>query len=167
MNSNDEHFRIDHLRADLSGRSVRGGVVTLTAQSCKFLLSTAATIVLARLMTPQDYGLIGMVVIVVNFVGMFQYLGLSTATVRWSELTHEQVSSLFWINLSLSTLIALLTITSAPAVAWFYKEPRLIWITAGYAVSILISGIYIQHEAILMRQMRFAAIAVVEIAALA
>jgi len=154
------------LQADLGGRSARGGVVTLSAQVFKFVFSTAATIVLARLLTPQDYGLIGMVVIITNFVGMFQYLGLSTATVRWSELNHEQVSTLFWINLGLSTAIALLTFASAPLAAWFYKEPRLIWITAGYAVSMLLTGLYIQHEAILVRQMRFAVIAIVETAAL-
>jgi len=162
----NRHFRTDHLQADLGGRSARGGMVTLSAQVFKFVFSTAATIVLARLLTPQDYGLIGMVVIITNFVGMFQYLGLSTATVRWSELNHEQVSTLFWINLGLSTAIALLTCASAPFAAWFYHEPRLIWITAGYAVSILLTGSYIQHEAILMRQMRFAAIAIVETAAL-
>jgi O-antigen/teichoic acid export membrane protein len=162
----NRHFRTDHLQADLGGRSARGGAVTLFAQVFKFIFSTAATIVLARLLTPQDYGLIGMVVIITNFVGMFQYLGLSTATVRWSTLNHEQVSTLFWINLGLSAMIAVLTFASAPLAAWFYHEPRLIWITGGYAVSILITGAYIQHEAILMRQMRFAAIAIVEIAAL-
>ena len=154
------------MQADLGGRSARGGAVTLSAQVFKFVFSTAATIVLARLLTPQDYGLIGMVAIITTFVGMFQYLGLSTATVRWSELNHEQVSTLFWINLGLSTAIALLTFASAPLAAWFYHEPRLIWITAGYAVSIMLTGFYIQHEAIMMRQMRFAAIAIVEIAAL-
>src|SRR6267143_872658 len=84
----NRHFRTDHLQADLGARSARGGAVTLIAQVLKFVLSTAATIVLARMLTPQDYGLIGMVVIITNFVGMFQYLGLSTATVRWSELNH-------------------------------------------------------------------------------
>jgi PST family polysaccharide transporter len=154
------------LQADLGGRSARGGAVTMSAQVFKFVFSTAATIVLARLLTPQDYGLIGMVVIITNFAGMFQYMGLSTATVRWSELNHKQVSTLFWINLGLSAAIALLTLASAPLAAWFYREPRLVWITSGYAVSILLTGMYIQHEAILMRQMRFAAVAIVEIAAL-
>lgn len=166
LDDQNRHFRTDHLQADLGGRSARGGMVTLSAQVFKFVFSTVATIVLARLLTPQDYGLIGMVVIITNFVGMFQYLGLSTATVRWSELNHQQVSTLFWINLGLSTAIALLTFASAPLVAWFYHEPRLVWIAAGYAVSILLTGIYIQHEALMMRQMRFAAIAIVETAAL-
>jgi O-antigen/teichoic acid export membrane protein len=163
----NQHFRTDHLQHDLAGRSARGGAVTLAAQMVKFVLSTATAIALARLLTPEDYGLIGMVAIFVSFVGMFQYLGLPTATVKWAELNHEQVTSLFWLNLGLSAGIMLVTLASAPLVAWFYKEPRLLGITAGYAATILITGLAIQHEAILMRQMRFAVVAVIEISAIA
>ena len=158
----NHHFRTDHLNDDLAGRSVRGGAVTLGAQVFKFVFSTVAAVVLARMLTPDDYGLIGMVAILINFVGMFQYLGLSTATVKWAELTHQQVSTLFWINMALSATIMLVTFAGAPLVAWFYKEPRLIGITMAYGVSVLLAGLAIQHEAILSRQMRFTAIMVVE-----
>src|SRR5437868_977686 len=163
----DHHFRTDHLEADLGKRSARGGVVTLAAQVCKFGLSMSSAVVLARLLTPQDYGLIGMVAIMVGFLGMFQYLGLSTATVKWAELNHEQVSTLFWMNIGLSGAIMLLTIGAAPLAAWFFREPRLLGITIGYAVAILITGAAIQHEAILIRQMRFSVIAAIEISAMA
>jgi O-antigen/teichoic acid export membrane protein len=163
----NRHFRTDHLHGDLAGRSARGGAVILAAQGCKFVLSTAAAILLARLLAPEDYGLIGMVAIIVGFLGMFQYLGLSTATVRWAELNHSQVNALFWMNIGLSAAIMVLTLASAPLVAWFYHEPRLIGITAGYAVIVLLTGLSIQHEAILMRQMRFGVTAVIEIAAMA
>src|SRR4051812_37543125 len=163
----DHHFRTEHLKADLGKRSARGGVVTLAAQICKFVLSTLSAIVLARLLTPGDYGLIGMVAILVGFLGMFQYLGLSTATIKWSELNHKQVSTLFWLNIGLSTAIMFLAIAAAPFAAWFYKEPRLIGITIGYAISILITGLAIQHEAILIRQMRFGVTAAIEISAMA
>src|SRR2546421_9471908 len=93
----NRHFRTDHLQGDLAGRSARGGAVTMTAQGFKFVFSTVTTIVLARLLTPEDYGLIGMVAILINFVGMFQYLGLATATVKWTEVSHQQVSTLFWV----------------------------------------------------------------------
>jgi len=166
LDDQNRHFRTDHLQADLGGRSARGGMVTLSAQVFKFVFSTVATIVLARLLTPEDYGLIGMVAILINFVGMFQYLGLSTATVKWSELNHGQVSTLFWINMGLSAAIMLITIASGPLLAWFYKEPRLIGITIGYGITILLTGLAIQHEAILTRQMRFTAIVVVEVVAL-
>jgi len=162
----NRHFRTDHLQGDLAGRSARGGAVTMAAQGFKFVFSTVATIVLARLLVPEDYGLIGMVAILINFVGMFQYLGLSTATVKWSELNHQQVSTLFWVNMFLSAAIMLVTIGSGPLLAWFYKEPRLIGITTGYGITILFAGLAIQHEAILTRQMRFTAIAVVEVAAI-
>ena len=161
-NDENRHFLTDHLNDDLGGRSTRGGAVTLASQTVRFFASTIATVVLARLLTPQDYGLIGMVAIIINFVSLFQYMGLSTATIKWSELNHQQVSTLFWLNMALSAAIMLLTLASAPLLAWFYGEPRLTWITAGYAISILFTGLYIQHEAILSRQMRFAAIAVIE-----
>lgn len=163
----NHHFRTEHLKADLGKRSARGGVVTLAAQICKFGLSLLSAIVLARLLTPQDYGLIGMVAILVGFLGMFQYLGLSTATIQWADLKHQQVSALFWMNMALSAAIMLMTIAAAPLAAWFYKEPRLIGITIGYAVSIIVTGLYIQHEAILIRQMRFTIIAIIEVSAMA
>jgi PST family polysaccharide transporter len=163
----NKHFRTEHLQGDLGGRSARGGALILAAQGCKFVLSTAAAILLARLLAPEDYGLIGMVSIMVGFLGMFQYMGLSTATVRWAELNHLQVSNLFWMNIGLSVAIMLLTLATSPLVAWFYHDRRLIPITAGYAVIILLTGLSIQHEAILMRQMRFGVTAAIEIAAMA
>jgi PST family polysaccharide transporter len=167
--SKDEnrHFSTDHLKDDLGGRSTRGGGVTAVAQAVKLVISTAAMVVVARLLTPQDYGLIGMVAILVNFIGMFQYLGLSTATIKWSKLNHQQVSTLFWINFVLSVAVSLLTAASGPLLVWFYQEPRLVWITIGYALSLLLTGLYIQHAAILIRQMRFVVIAIVEIASMA
>jgi len=163
---NEHHFRTDHLKADLGSRTARGGVLIAASQGIKFCIGLGGTVILARLLTPVDYGLIGMVAIIFNFVSMFQYLGLSTATVKWSDLNHQQVSTLFWLNIALSVAIMLVTVGSAPLVAWFYKEPRLIWITVGYAISILFTGLNIQHEAILSRQMRFAAIAIIEVASI-
>jgi PST family polysaccharide transporter len=162
----NSHFRTEHLNDDLGGRSARGGAVTMASQGVKFLTSMVATVILARLLTPQDYGLIGMVAIIINFVSMFQYMGLSNATIKWAQLNHQQVSTLFWLNIAMSTAIMLVTVASAPLLAWFFGEPRLIWITVGYAISIIFTGLYIQHEAILSRQMRFAAIAMIEIASI-
>lgn len=159
-------FRTDHLTANLARRAARGGATTLLSQGLKFVISTAATVVLARLLTPHDYGLIGMVAIIVNFVTMFQYLGLSTATIRWVELDHRQVSALFWLNLALSGTAALATLAAAPAIAWFYKEPVLVNVTLGYAAIIFLNGLSIQHDALLYRQMRFTAVALIDLIAL-
>lgn len=165
-NNENRHFSTDHLKENLGGRSARGGVVTLGAQGIRFAIRMASTIALARLLTPRDYGLIAMVAILIDFVSMFQHMGLSTATVSWSAINHRQVSTLFWLNTLFSAAIMIAAAAFGPVLAWFYHEPRLIAVTACYAVSIFFTGLNIQHEAILSRQMRFGTIAAIEITAI-
>ncbi len=156
-------FDTEYLKADLKGRSVRGGAVTMGAQWTKFCLQMASMIVLARLLTPQDFGLIAMVMVVTGFVTMFKDMGLSLATVQKAEINHEQISTLFWINLLLSFGMMLIAAALAPAITWFYGEPRLTWITLALASCIIFGGLTIQHQALLRRQMRFGILAIIDI----
>ena len=159
-----DHFSSDHLKTNLGGKAARGGAVAITSQGLKFFLSIAATAVMARLLTPEDYGLIGMVAFVTGFVAMYKDLGLSAATIQRTEITAEQISTLFWVNIALSVAITVITIAIAPLVAWFYGQPRLTWITVVTALGFLISGLAVQHEALLRRQMRFFALALIGLA---
>ena len=163
----DLYFRTDHLKADLGRRTARGGAVVLGSQGFKFVINMAATVVLARLVTPQDYGLIGMVLVLTGFVALFKNLGLSAATVQRAEINSQQVSTLFWVNVAVSVVLMLLTAALAPVVALFYHEPRLTWITMAFAAGFLFSGLVVQHEALMKRQMRFLPLAVAEIVSLA
>jgi PST family polysaccharide transporter len=138
----------------------------MVSQGVKFFLSTATTVVLARLLTPQDYGLIGMVAVVTGFVAMFKDLGLSAATVQREEINAEQISTLFWINLALSVAVMIVTAALSPLVAWFYGEPRVLLIMLVYAIGFLFGGAAVQHAALLNRQMRFTDLMVIEIASL-
>lgn len=157
------HFRTDHLMADLKGRSVRGGAVTMAAQGAKFVLQLGSTAILARLLTPADFGLVAMVTAVTGFVALFKDAGLSMATVQREHVTHDQVSTLFWINVALSAALMLVTAALAPAIAWFYGEPRLTAITLAFAATFILGGFTVQHQALLQRQMRFKAIAAVDL----
>ena len=161
--NNEEYFNTEHLKADLKGRSVRGGAVTMIAQVGKFVLQMGSTVVLARLLLPEDYGLIGMVTVIINFAGLFKDLGLSTATIQKAEINHKQVSTLFWINFVISCATALVVAALAPVVASFYKEPRLTWITLALASSFIFSGLTVQHQALLRRRMSFTSLAKIEI----
>ncbi|HEX6649324.1 MAG TPA: lipopolysaccharide biosynthesis protein [Pyrinomonadaceae bacterium] len=155
----NQYFRTDHLRTNLGGRTARGGAVAISSQGLKFIITIAATSVMARLLTPADYGLIGMVAFVTGFVSMYKDLGLAAATIQKSEISSEQISTLFWVNLLLSLGITLFTAAISPLVAWFYGEPRLTLITVVTAVGFIISGLAVQHEALLRRQMRYFALA--------
>lgn len=155
QNSQDQHFRTDHLNATIGGRTARGGLVTMVAHGLKFAVSIIATAVLARLLTPQDYGLIGMVAVATQFVAMFKDMGLSLATIQRSEINYDQISTLFWVNVSISAGIMLLMMLAAPGVSWFFGDGRLTAITVITSIGFLIGGLGVQHEALLRRQMRF------------
>src|SRR5438132_3038042 len=156
------YFQTEHLLKDLHGRSFRGGVVTLGGQAVKFLLQTASTVALARLLRPQDFGLTAMVSAIIGLIGLWTDLGLSNATVQRSEITHGQVSALFWINCALGTGVMLVVALSAPVIAWFYHEPRLVGITVAFSTIFLLGGLTVQHRALLRRQMRFKLITIID-----
>lgn len=159
-------FRTDHLTADLKGRSVRGGAVTLSSQVIKFALQMGSTTVLARLLTPGDFGLVAMVTAVTGLARVFQDGGLSMATIQRAEIDHAQVNSLFWINVMIGSVLACLTAASAPAIAWFYNEPKLLPIALALGSTFIIAGFGVQHQALLRRQMRFRSLAGIEIGAM-
>ena len=137
------------------------------SQGLKFVITIAATSVMARLLTPGDYGLVGMVAFFTVFVSMYKDLGLSAATIQKSEINSEQISTLFWVNVLLSLVIALFTAAMAPFIAWFYGEPQLTWITVVTAAGFIISGLAVQHEALLRRQMRYFALAMISLTSMA
>src|SRR6476660_6347822 len=79
---NQEHIKTDHLLPDLKRRTISGGVVTMSAQAAKFALNLVSTVILARLLTPRDFGLVAMVTTVTSFLIVFKDAGLSIATVQ-------------------------------------------------------------------------------------
>lgn len=156
----DQYFRTDDLREGVAGRAIRGGAFTVGSQASQFLIGLLATMVMARLLTPRDYGLIGMVTVVTGFLTIFKDIGLSRATIQRNVLTHDEASSLFWINGGVGVVIALLSMAIAPAVARFYGEPRLTAITIVLACGFPVTGFSVQHQALLRRRMRFGIVAV-------
>lgn len=163
MVSEKEHLSTDHLLDNISGRAVSGGFVTVGAQAAKFLLNFITAAVLARLLSPKEFGLVGMVLGVTSLVGIFKELGLSIATVQREKITQQQVSNLFWINVAVSGLLAVVGTGLAPAVAWFYRDPRVTWIMVALSMTFLLTGSTVQHQALLTRQMRFSALAVIDV----
>lgn len=135
----------------------------MLAQASKLGLTLISTVVMARLLTPEDFGLVAMVGTITGFLQVFKDAGLSTATIQKAEITHAQVSNLFWINLGVSATLSLLVAVLAPAVAWFYRDARLVNVTLALACTFAISGGVVQHQALLNRQMRFKALALIDI----
>src|SRR5271168_113621 len=81
---------------ELKRKSMRGGAVAVGAQGAKLVLQTGTVMLLARLLSPEDFGLTGMAATLTGFLGLFRDAGLSSATVQRRDVTHEQISTLFW-----------------------------------------------------------------------
>src|SRR5580658_4638140 len=159
--ANERHFKTEHLLTNLKSRTLSSGFVTATSQGIQFILTLASTMALARLLAPRDFGLLAMVSTVTSFLMVFRDAGLSLATVQREGITHAQVSNLFWINVAVSGFVTVLVAAVSPVIAWFYHEPRLVWITLALSINFLLAGLGVQHLALLTRQMRFKAIAVI------
>jgi polysaccharide transporter, PST family len=151
---------------DLRDRSIRGGAVTIGAQVMSYGITLVSVAVLARLLTPEDYGTIAMVVALTGLLNLFREMGLSGATIQWQNLSHGQLSNLFYVNAALGAAVMLATIASAPMVASFYGKPYLVAVTVGLSFSSLFSSLGTQHAALLTRHMRFRALAAVQLSSL-
>ncbi len=151
---------------DLKERTIRGGFARLCAQAANLLLRVGSLMVLARLLGPKDFGLVGMVTAFTGVLELFRDFGLSSAAVQRTTVTDEQISTLFWINISVGALLGLLAAAVAPAIAAFYHEPRLVGVTSVLAAGFLFNAAGVQHSALLQRQMRFTALAVISVVSL-
>lgn len=155
----ERFLRVDGLSSDLRRQSIAGATAALAAQVAKLVLRFGSMILLSRLLMPSEFGLIAMVAAVIAFAELFREFGLSSATIQREDITHQQVSNLFWVNAAIGLAAAILVAISAPAVVWFYDEPRLRLITVLLALNIFLGALGVQHQAILRRQMQFNSLA--------
>lgn len=162
----DAFFDTDELSSDLKRRTVRGGTIAISAQVAKFVMQLGSNALLARILTPGDFGLIAMVTALTGLLEMFKDAGLSMATIQRVNITHAQVSILFWINVALSVVLMSVVAAFAPAIAWLYSEPRLTDIALVLAASMVFGGFTVQHQALLRRKMQFGRLAIIEISSI-
>ena len=148
---------------DLKGKTIRGGLARLCAQGVNFLLRVGSLMILARLLSPKDFGLVGMVTAFTGVLTWFRDFGLSSAAIQRATVTEEQISTLFWINMLFGALLGLVAVAMAPAIAASYHEPQLLGVTAVLATGFLFNAAGVQHSALLQRQMRFTALAVINV----
>lgn len=151
---------------DLKGKALRGGLAKAFAQAATFGLRIGSLAMLARILDPHEFGLVSMVTVITGALSILKDAGLPLATVQRATVTEEQLSTLFWLNVLVGAILTLLTLALAPYVSAFYREPRLVRVTAALAPGFLLSGLGAQHAAILARQMRFTAGAAIDVVAI-
>lgn len=155
------------MTASLGQTAARGAAFTLGAQAVKILLQLASVVLLSRLLTPHDYGLIAIVLVVIGIGEIFRDFGLTSATVQAPELSHGQRDNLFWINTGLGLVLAAIMFAMAWPLRWLTGEDELLLIVQVLSVTFVLNGLTTQYRAQLMRSLRFRATASIDVIAAA
>lgn len=151
----------------LKKKLVFGVGVVLGKGIIRWPVSLISAAILARLLSPADYGLFGLVIGVQALVHSLGELGLSAAAVHKPDLTLEQSSGLFWINTGLGFSLWLLLSGISPFIAWSYNQPILIPLIIVTSSGFAISGTGVQHRALLARRLDFFRLSLIDLSAFA
>lgn len=151
---------------DLKQKALRGGAARICAQVSNLVIRMGSIMIMARLLGPKEFGLVGMVTAVTGVFSVFRDFGLSAASVQRATISKEQSSTLFWINLFIGVVLGIVMVGLAPVVVRFYHEERLFAITLVMASAFVANAAGVQHAALLERQLRFTTLAVIDISSL-
>jgi len=147
--------------------AVRGAAATVSAQALSLLLRVVPTVVLARLLAPADFGVVAMVTTFSLLLMSFGTSGFSEAVIQRDEMDRFLASNLFWITCALGLILTIGFAASAPLLARFFRNPLVARAAVAMSVAIFISAAATIHSALLKRAMRFSALSVNDVVALA
>lgn len=150
----------------LKKQAISGMIWTYSQQFGSQLLTFAVSIILARLLLPEEFGLIGMLAI---FIGIGNALfdgGLTSSLIRSTDLDEEDYATVFYFNLGCSIILYGLLFISAPLISQFYNQPSLTSITRVYGITFIISAFGTVQNTILTKELQFKKQAVITFPAL-
>lgn len=130
------------------------------------ILNMIFGVVLGRLLSKEDYGLIGMMVIFTSIAAALQDSGFVTALTNRKNATHRDYNSVFWFNIGVSMAIYCLFFLGAPLLARFYDEPLLTPLFRYYSLCFLAASFSIVPRAMLFKQLRQKELAIISTVAL-
>ncbi|MGC0365727.1 PST family polysaccharide transporter [Rhodococcus sp. 27YEA15] len=147
----------------LGTAAARGSAVTLGGQWVKFVIQFASIAVLARILSPDDFGKMAMVMAVAGAATVVGDFGLSLASIQAKTITMQQRSNLFWINSAIGVILTAITFASAPLFDRFYGTDQLSDLVRAVSVVFLVNGLTVQLRADLTRNMKFVQLTLTEI----
>lgn len=143
--------------------SVHGSLITLLTQIFQTILQVSSIILIARyFLSPEDFGLFGVVFAVLNFLIIFKDGGLSLSAVQIETLTKVQLNTLFWLNLLIGFVLTFISLILSFIIFELYQDERLLPTGFIFSLTFLFAGGSIQTQALMRRQMRFTASSLIE-----
>ena len=154
-------------RRRLGVAAVQGVAWMGTAQGVRIPLQIGIFAIMARMLQPEDFGLFGMVALLVDLLYVVPGFGVTATIVSDRDLDEEDVSTLFWWQTGVGVLMTAVTILAAPLVSELYGEPRLTGLTKLLALSFLMAPPGMVAMGWLEKRLAFSRLAMLEVSALA
>lgn len=155
------------MASTLAHSAARGAYFTLAAQAARIVLQLLSVIVLARILSPHDYGLLAIVLVVVGLGEIFRDFGLTSASIQAPELSTGQRDNLFWVNAAIGVVLTAAMFGLSWGIGAITSEPELVGISQWLALTFLLNGLATQHRANLMRELKLRPLAVIDVASAA
>lgn len=152
---------------NLAKSAAKGAAAMAIGRPITIGLTFLGTVWLARLLSPRDFGVVGMVVVFLRFAEVFRDMGLGSVAIQREHLTQEQQSTLFWVNAGASACIGLVFAATGPLLAAFYDEPEVAHLALISGLAFALQGSSVQHQASLRRHFKIGAMVTVQTLALA
>jgi PST family polysaccharide transporter len=141
---------------ELRRLAVRGAATTISAAGLSLTAQVVSTVMLARLLTPADFGVVTMVTTFSLLLSSFGLNGFTEAVIQFEEMDQYTASNLFWLNSGAGLVIAIAFVAAGLPLASFYRNPLVANVTTGLSVGIFVAALSVVHLALLKRAMLFA-----------
>lgn len=137
-----------------------GGVFyTALSKYVGIIVSLVVSAILARLISPEDFGVVAVATVLITFFSIFSDLGIGPAIVQNQSLNKDDLSSIFSFTLYAAVVISLIFFCSSWVIAWYYKKEILIYICQILSINIFFATINIVPNALLLKERKFKFIA--------
>jgi len=161
--SGDVYFEDQRESRDLGRQALRGGIVSVAMQYGNGVLQILAAVILARLLSPADFGLVAIITVLTSFAPLLIDFGLGDATTQRKKITPGQITSLFWLSSGVGLAVAVALAVASPLIAALYRQPALEPIALCTGITFVLWGASNQHLALLRRAMQFGRIARIQL----
>jgi O-antigen/teichoic acid export membrane protein len=151
----DESGAFRPVVGEMRGLAVRGAGVTVLSAGLGLAVQIVSTMILARLLTPRDFGLVTMVTTFSLLLMNVGLNGFTEAVLQREEMDHALASNLFWINVGVGLVLTVAFAGAGSLLARFYGNPLVAPVTVGISLTIFITSTSVIHIALLKRAMRF------------
>lgn len=143
-------------------RAAAGPVIMMVRRIVSVAIGLVSTVILARILSPTDFGLANMANVMLAFAGIFRDFGLTNAVLRKGRISQTELSMIFWFNAASTLVLATLVAICSPFIATFYNEAVVQFVVLLSLIGFIVSGLSAQHRALLNRELRFGTLAITD-----